>query len=108
MTHSHTHTLPRVFIGATYQSRTGSEYRIVALDRKGGFTAERIKTRKTVKISSSLLRRVSARAAAGETFAYQRNSPQGGISYTVAVEAGVVYALALSADDATRTYRSAR
>jgi hypothetical protein len=35
MTHSHTHTLPRVFIGATYQSRTGSEYRIVALDRKG-------------------------------------------------------------------------
>lgn len=105
---THTHTLPRVFIGATYNSRTGSEYRIVALDKKGGFTAERIATGKTVKISSSLLRKVSARADAGEVFTYQRNAPQGGISYTVAVEAGVVYALGLVADDATRTYRSAR
>jgi len=105
---THSHTLPRVFIGATYSSRTGSGYRIVALDKKGGFTAERIKTGKAVKISASLLRKVSARADAGETFAYQRNAPQGGISYTVAVEAGAVYALGLIADDATRTHRSAR
>ena len=105
---THSHTSPRVFIGACYQSRTGSGYRIVSLDKKGGFTAERIATGKTVKISSSLLRKVAARAAAGEVFAYQRNAPQGGISYTVAIEAGAVYALGLIADDATRSYRSAR
>ena len=105
---THSHTPPRVLIGACYQSRTGSEYRIVSIDKKGGFTAVRIKTGKTVKISASLLRKVSARADAGETFAYQRNAPQGGISYTVAVEAGAVYALGLIADDAARTYRGAR
>lgn len=105
---THNHALPRVFIGATYSSRTGSDYRIVSIDKKGGFTAERIKTGKTVKISSSLLRKVAARADAGETFAFQRNAPQGGISYTVAIEAGVVHALGLIADTSARCYRSAR
>ena len=94
-----------VRIGATYASRTGAEYRIVALDSRGGFTAERLSTGKTVKISGAMLRKTAARAAAGETFAFQRNAPQGGISYTVAIEAGVVHALGLTADTSARCYR---
>ena len=85
----------RVIEGEYFTSRGGTRYRVVSLDGKGGFTVERPEI-------GSLLDRI----AKGESFAYQKNANQGGISYTVAVEAGAVHALRhlLDRDDAARAY----
>lgn len=90
----------------TFTSRGGAEYRVVSLDGKGGFTIERASTGKTVKISGRLIESILIRIGDGEAFAYQKNAKQGGISYTVATEAGAVYALRnlLRRDDAARAY----
>mgnify|MGYP003627719716 CR=1 FL=1 len=96
----------RVIEGEYFTSRGGTRYRVVSLDGKGGFTVERPETGKTVKISGRLIGSLLDRIAKGESFAYQKNANQGGISYTVAVEAGAVHALRhlLDRDDAARAY----
>jgi|TARA_R110000824_G_scaffold214216_4_gene400508 hypothetical protein len=81
-----------------YTSRKGVIYTVVSTDGKGGFTAAK-PGGKTVKISGRLIARVKAAAENGATFKFQANGPQGGISYTVAIEAGVVYAVGLKATD---------
>ena len=67
---------------STLKSRTGTEYKIKSFDAKG-FTR------------------------AGEALKFQRNKSQGGISYTVAEEAGVVWALEeiIYIDTANRVYK---
>ena len=75
-------------------------YRIVAIDDKG-VTAERVKTGSRVRASRAMIEKTERRLEAGEFI------PRRGISYTVAIEAGVVYAMRnlLTRDDANRCYR---
>ena len=85
--------------GETFKSRTGSEYEVIKTD-KGGFWIMRLSTKpnakpSTVKISAGILRSTLERIRNGETFHTQANKPNGGISYTVAITSGVVWALHL-------------
>ena len=93
-------------VGATFTSRGGAAYTVTEDRGDKGFTITRDSTGKSVRISGRMIASTIARAQAGESFAYQANATQGGISYTVAVEAGVVYALRdiLTRDDSGRRY----
>ena len=95
-----------ITIGDTFNSRGGAAYTVTSVDDRGGFTITRQSTGKAVKISGAAVAKVLARAIAGEAFAYQQNTTKGGISYTVAIEAGVVYALrdTLTRDDSNRRF----
>ena len=101
-------TIMGVDIGAEFTSRTGSKYTVVGLHTCGGFTIKRASSGKTVRISGRMLGRTLVRINKGESFAYQANATKGGISYTVAIEAGVVFAMGdlLTRDDANRCYIS--
>jgi hypothetical protein len=92
--------------GDTYKSRTGALYTVQSVRPDGGFIARRDSSGKCVTVSGRMIGRTRTAALNGATFAYQRNATQGGISYTVAIEAGVVYALRdlLTRDDARRLY----
>ena len=94
-----------IVVGATFTSRTGSTYTVTEDRGPNGFTITR-SSGKAVRISGRMIASTIARAEAGESFTYQRSRPNGGISYTVAVEAGVVYALrdALVRDDEGRRF----
>tara|TARA_Y100001951_G_C11279243_1_gene264146 strand:+ start:1206 stop:1541 length:336 start_codon:yes stop_codon:yes gene_type:complete len=83
-------------VGDTFKSRTGKSYMVVKAE-KGGFTIVRLDSSKpsTVKISAGILRSTLERVRVGETFHTQANKPGGGISYTVAITSGVVWALHL-------------
>tara|TARA_R110000824_G_scaffold39711_11_gene119828 strand:+ start:8751 stop:9086 length:336 start_codon:yes stop_codon:yes gene_type:complete len=93
-------------LGDTFASRTGKKYTVTDIRDDGGFTITRASTDKAVRISGRMLGRMLTRIGDGESFAYQANATKGGISYTVAIEAGVVYALRdlLTQDDANRRY----
>jgi hypothetical protein len=93
-----------VNVGDTFTSRTGAKYTVTET-RPNGFTITRT-SGKTVRISARKVQQTAARLQAGERLAFQRNPKDGGISYTVAVEAGVVYALRdmLTRDDDARCY----
>jgi hypothetical protein len=95
-----------VTTGDTFTSRGGAAYTVTECRPDGGFTIERDATGKAVRISGRMLRNVAARLEAGEALAYQANAKNGGISYTVAIEAGVAHALRhlLERDDANRRY----
>ena len=85
--------------GDTFKSRKGAEYVVVSVDAKG-FTAERPSTGSQVIITFSKCKKDLARLEAGEgPLAFQANPSKGGISYTVAIEAGVAWALQLQATD---------
>ena len=94
-----------VSVGDVFESRTGRRYSVSEVRSDGGFTVTR-DGGKPVRISARMVARTLARLEAGESFAYQRNATQGGISYTVAIEAGVVYALRdrLQRDDSARRF----
>jgi hypothetical protein len=94
-----------IIVGATFTSRGGAVYTVTADRGAKGFSIARANG-KEVRISGRIVSSTLERARAGETFAYQRNRPAGGISYTVAIEAGVIYALrdVLVRDDANRRY----
>ena len=79
-------------VGDKFVSRGGASYSVVTIV-KTGFVIRRSSTGKEVKISSRMVNRCRSVLLDGGTFAYQKNGSQGGISYTVAIEAGVVYAL---------------
>ena len=86
----------RIKIGAVFSNGTAGAptYTIVSIDKRGGFTAERA-SGSTFKVSSKLMAACKVDAASGVVFLRQKNRPQGGISYTTAIEAGVVWALGL-------------
>jgi len=92
----------------TYSSRTGAEYKVISWDDRGGFVAERVSTGKTVKVSGALIDRITDGLRAGQTYAFQKSGVNGGISYTVAIEAGVIFALGTLVETATkgRCYRN--
>lgn len=83
---------PAVSVGDTFKSRTGAEYTVAAI-RRDGFTVARVGRGSSVNVSGKLCRRVLDSLAAGEARTFQANFTRGGISFTVAVEAGVVFAL---------------
>lgn len=95
-------------VGASFTSRGGAAYTVTEDRGDKGFTITRDSTGRAVRISGRMIASTIDRAQAGESFAYQANATQGGISYTVAVEAGVVYALrdTLTRDDTNRRYVS--
>jgi len=102
MTRSTTH------VGDTFTSRGGAAYTVTEDRGDKGFTITRDSTGRAVRISGRMIASTITRALAGESFAYQANATQGGISYTGAGEAGVVYALRdiLTRDDSGRRYVS--
>ena len=95
-----------ITIGASFTSRGGAVYTVTEDRGDKGFTITRNSSGKAVRISGRMIASTITRALAGESFAYQANATKGGISYTVAIEAGVVYALRdiLSRDDTNRRY----
>lgn len=97
-----------ITVGDVFTSRTGAQYTVTET-RHNGFTITRT-SGKAVRISARKVQQTAARLQAGERLAYQRNPKDGGISYTVAVEAGVVYALRdmLTRDDDARCYLAKR
>ena len=91
---------------STLKSRTGTEYKIKSFDAKG-FTLSRMTSTSTVRITRRRVEDTEKRLRAGEALKFQRNKSQGGISYTVAEEAGVVWALEeiIDIDTANRVYK---
>jgi len=87
--------LDHVQAGAKFKSRTGKEFEIVSVDKKGGFICERADTKSAFKITSRKLAATQQRIDKGETFALQASPGNGGIDYTVGVVCGVVFALGL-------------
>ena len=86
-----TDILPRCIVGTEIKSRTGASYRIHKVDAKGfelirdsGKTL-RITARKITKTYADLCQR---------SLRFQASPNNGGISYTVAEEAAIVWALA--------------
>ena len=97
-------------IGDTFQSRTKtSTFKVHSLrfnkaDVHIGYNIEK-SSGKLQAVSLKAIKAVEARIDAGERPCFQANAPQGGISYTVAVEATIVFALGLTADNSTKTWR---
>ena len=81
--------------GDTFESRTGQVYTLVTIHDDGGLTISRNSTGKLVKVPAGLIERTRERIAKGVTLKPQRSEKQGGISYTVAIESGVCFALGL-------------
>jgi len=77
-------TLPEV--GLVFVSRTGRQYTITEVLSTGFKIGN-------AKVSKRLIERVRAQLIKGTEFHFQKNGPAGGISYTVAIEAGVAWAL---------------
>lgn len=88
-----------VSVGDRFTSRKGAAYEVVTVDSRG-FTIKRVDGRGRRRGAGTLVRigwaRVESaklRLEAGETLKFQAHSRDGGISYTVAVTVGVIYAL---------------
>jgi hypothetical protein len=82
-------------VGQVFRSRGGSEYKVSevrASGRGAGFSAVRLSSGKEVRCSRRLIDRTRSALLAGKALKVQSNGP-GGISYTVAVEAAVLFAL---------------
>lgn len=93
--------------GRVFHSRTGRKYKVMERDEKG-FTISRESGGKPQRITWDMCKKVTDRLSEGP-LKYQANASQGGISYTVAVETGVLFALrdiyrkTIVCDDKTRT-----
>lgn len=72
-------------------SRGGSTYKVVKADTNG-FTVQR-NTGSFERVPNSTVLRALAKLEAGQELQFQRSSTDGGISYTIAIEAGVIAAL---------------
>jgi len=81
-----------ISVGIEVYSRRGRLQGIVSNVNSSGFILTR-PSGKTVKITNRKVESTFARLVNGETLAYQRNPGDGGISYTVAIERGVIAAL---------------
>ena len=85
--------------GATFSNISGSStFTVVSLDSRGGFTAKRAND-KTFKVPSSRIKKARELLAVGPVNFRV-------ISYTVAIEAGVVFALRdeMTVDATTKRY----
>jgi len=102
-----------ILVGDSFRSRGGSLYTVTEVRPEGrakGFTIARASTGKEVRISEKLCRSSLVRLVNQGFLMYQQNQTHGGISYTVAIEAGVVYALQgfLCCDCSNRQYVEAK
>ena len=94
--------------GLVFQSRTGSRYKVTAVkDTK--FSIQSLTGRVPVTITKKAVENAQSRLEAGEELRFQKNRSGGGISYTVAIEAGVVFALGewVTCDKEQRVFRRA-
>ena len=93
--------------GRVFHSRTGRKYKVQERDEKG-FTISRESGGKPQRITWDMCAKVALRLNDGP-LKYQANASKGGISYTVAIEIGVLFALkgtyrkVIVCDDVTRT-----
>lgn len=81
-----------VAINTEIMSRHGKSIGVVTESNGKSFTFTR-PTGKTVKITAGKIRKTLQRLQQGETLRYQANPGDGGISYTVAIERGVIAGL---------------
>ena len=103
----------QISVGLVIESRGGSRYTVCEVWTEGrarGFSIVRESSGKVVRISDRKVQATLARLEAGELLAFQASPRNGGISYTVAEEAGVVAALAplVETDRGCRVYRLKR
>ena len=78
--------------GRVFYSRTQRKYKVQDVTEKG-FTISRESGGTDQKITWAMVQKTLGRLKNGEQLEYQANASQGGISYTVAVETGVLFAL---------------
>jgi hypothetical protein len=92
-----------VKVGRVFHSRTGRKYKVQEVDGKG-FVISRESGGTDQRITWAMCNKTWQRLQ-NEVLKYQANATKGGISYTVAVETGVLFALKdlVVCDDATRT-----
>ena len=79
-------------INTEITSRHGKLIGIVTATDDKSFTFTR-PTGKTIRITASKIKKTLLRLQQGETLRYQANPGDGGISYTVAIERGVIAGL---------------
>ena len=101
-----------ISIGDTITSRGGSTYKVTAIRTEGrgkGLTITRASSGKEVRISDRMVQNTLSRINKGEEIKFQKNQTQGGISFTVAIEAGVIGCLynLVEIDTVSRVYRRA-
>jgi hypothetical protein len=91
--------------GRILKSRTGRRYKVVDYNDKR-FTIQREDSSSTVNITRSKIESTYQRLLQGEALAFQANPSNGGISFTVAIEVGVVWAIKelVNTDKKTKTY----
>lgn len=77
--------------GETFENRTGTTYSVLSVDEKGMTLTK--SSGKTQRVSAKSIERAGELLKKGEVLKFQANGSQGGISYTVAIESGVVFAL---------------
>ena len=80
-----------VNVNNVIKSRGGSTYKVVKAD-ENGFTVQR-STGSFERVPNSTVLRALAKLEAGQELSFQQSSSNGGISYTIAIEAGVIAAL---------------
>ena len=103
----------KIRTGNVFHSRTGKKYKIGSHDAKG-FTVRRlgsgdVEEGKPVKVTFAKVQRTVDALLAKRALAFQTNYSKGGIDYTVAIEAGIVYALGemVATDTGMRMFRLA-
>ena len=80
-------------LGDVFVSRGGSTYTVTEIRTEGrgkGITIKRNSSGKEVRISDKMVQTTLSRLENGEEIQFQKNQKNGGISYTVAIEAGVI------------------
>jgi hypothetical protein len=98
---------PTIRLGAVIKSRTGKvQGTVIKIDSKR-FIIERVNSLKLQSITFSMVNKTLARLKRGETLGYQKNPGQGGISYTVLVERGVIAALGHRVKETPKGYKLA-
>ena len=89
-----------------FQSRGGSKFTCLKIDEKGNHWIIRASTGKVLKITARSIGRVKERIERGEEFKFQKNPPDGGLSYTIAIEAALAAICNLQPDTSARVYRA--
>tara|TARA_R110002020_G_scaffold358855_3_gene571475 strand:- start:2543 stop:2833 length:291 start_codon:yes stop_codon:yes gene_type:complete len=92
-----------ISINTEIRSRRGKLIGIVTESDGKSFTFTR-PTGKTIRITASKIKKTLQRLQQGETLRYQANPGGGGISYTVAIERGVIAGLGDQVTDTGKGY----
>ena len=99
-------TYPTIKLGTKITSRKGKHQGVVSKIESRCFVITR-PSGKTVKITNSKVVSTFKRLVDGETLAFQKNPGQGGISYTVIIERGVIAALGANVKETPKGYKLA-